>query len=239
MTKPTAVHIGRKQSEPHWVDLVYEGEKWRFDATFLLSTWRCIYGAGCCGITGDQDPVRADGCCAVGAQLTEADDFATVAQSVSRLTPDLWQHQRQSVGSAKKPKTWFKRLPDGTVATRVVDGGCIFLNRPGFETGPGCAFHFASQQDDSSHVDWKPNVCWQLPLRRERVNDMHVVRAWAAADFGQSGAALRWWCTDQASEPTAFTDDTPVWRSLHRELLAMLGDELYDLLTLELQRVSA
>ncbi len=181
--------------------------------------------------------MRADGCCAVGAQLTDADDFATVAGAVSRLPAELWQHKRAAIGTASKPKTWFKRLLDGTVATRVVDGGCIFLNRPGFATGPGCAFHFASHQSGSSHVDWKPNVCWQLPLRREREGDTHVIRAWSTTDFGRDGSALRWWCTEPEAEPSAFINTTPVWESLATELRAMLGDGLYDELSLALVKL--
>ena len=49
--------------------------------------------------------------------------------------------------------------------TRVVDGACIFLNRPGFAGGEGCALHIAALACDESPTEWKPSVCWQLPLR--------------------------------------------------------------------------
>ena len=49
--------------------------------------------------------------------------------------------------------------------TRVVDGACIFLNRPGFAGGAGCALHLAAVDAGESPIDWKPSVCWQLPIR--------------------------------------------------------------------------
>ena len=60
-----------------------------------------------------------------------------------------------------------KRLPDGDLGTRLVKDACIFLNRPGFPAGAGCALHLAALAQGRSHVELKPEVCWQLPLRRE------------------------------------------------------------------------
>ncbi|MCI4361418.1 MAG: hypothetical protein L3J91_06900, partial [Thermoplasmata archaeon] len=51
--------------------------------------------------------------------------------------------------------------------TRIVDEACIFLNRPGFPGGAGCALHRAALEQGERPLDWKPDVCWQLPLRRE------------------------------------------------------------------------
>jgi hypothetical protein len=49
--------------------------------------------------------------------------------------------------------------------TRVVDGGCIFLNRPGFAGGAACALHLAAIDAGESPIDWKPSVYWQLPIK--------------------------------------------------------------------------
>ena len=51
--------------------------------------------------------------------------------------------------------------------TRLVDDACIFLNRPGFAAGAGCAFHIAAVNRGVNPLTLKPEVCWQLPLRRE------------------------------------------------------------------------
>jgi hypothetical protein len=223
------VRFGSSTKRDPWITIHYDERTWRFDAAFLTSNWECIYGNGCQGITEPQDAKRADGCCAVGAQLTDVDDFVTVNNAVSRLTPSGWQNS-----ALAKRKGWFKRLPNGTVATRVINGGCIFLNRPGFSTGPGCAFHFAAEADESSHVDWKPNVCWQLPLRVDDTDGVDgvegstvTIRAWNAEDFGSDAANMHWWCT---RENDAFVSQHQVVHSLATELTAMLGIELYQLL---------
>lgn len=212
-----------------WIEIESPDEAlvWRFDVAFLTSAWRCIYGNGCRGIHSSQDPLRADGCCTVGAQLTDAHDFATVSAAARRLDNTEWQHKRIAAR-----KNWFKRRADGTVATRVVDGGCIFLNRPGFPGGPGCALHRGSLDHDEHPVEWKPYVCWQLPLRREdgrtdREDGRTVatLRRWTTADWGTDGAHLNWWCTEAAE---AFTASEPVWRTLATELRAIVGDAVYN-----------
>ena len=53
----------------------------------------------------------------------------------------------------------------------MVEGACIFLNRPGFAGGPGCALHRAALERGQAPMDLKPDVCWQLPLRREDTAD--------------------------------------------------------------------
>ena len=79
--------------------------------------------------------------------------------------------------------------------TRVVEHGhdaCIFLNRPGFEGGAGCALHIAAVDAGDSPTEWKPSVCWQLPLRidwQEIDDDTEsaTVRRWSRADWGEHG----------------------------------------------------
>ena len=227
----TPVRLGR--ADPvEWLDITDpdSGEHWRFDATFLRSGWRCIYGAGCKGIHEPQDPARADGCCAVGAQLTDAFDFQTVAAAVARVSSSEWQHAAYA-----RRKGWFKRRADGTIATRVVNGGCVFLNRPGFAGGPGCALHRAALRAAEHPVEWKPYVCWQLPLRREEQvvdgRSVSVLRRWSTADWGTDGEHLRWWCTEA---PEAFDAVEPVWKSLGYELRAIVGNATYERLARQL-----
>ena len=42
---------------------------WRFERTFLRSSWRCIWGRGCLGIGAEPAPDLALGCCSLGADL--------------------------------------------------------------------------------------------------------------------------------------------------------------------------
>lgn len=224
--RPTPVQLRRRADQTEWleVDDPESDVRWRFDATFLRSGWRCVYGDGCKGIHPTQDPARADGCCTVGAQLTDAFDFQSVSAAVARVAPAHWQHAAHA-----RRKGWYKRRADGTIATRVVDGGCIFLNRPGFAGGPGCALHRSAVALGEHPVEWKPYVCWQLPLRREEQTvdgrAVSVLRRWSSADWGSDGAHLTWWCTE-ADE--AFDSAEPVWRSLAYELRAIVGNGVYD-----------
>ncbi len=55
-------------------------------------------------------------------------------------------------------------------------------------------------------MDWKPDVCWQLPLRlEEKVDDndhiTKVLREWKRRDWGEGGFEFHWWCTEA---PDAF-----------------------------------
>ena len=79
--------------------------------------------------------------------------------------------------------------------TRLVDDACIFLNRPGSAQGAGCALHVAALEAGERPLDWKPNVCWQLPLRLEHSTDEngHVtsrLRDWKRRDWGEGGAPV-------------------------------------------------
>ena len=52
-----------------------------------------------------------------------------------------------------------------------------------------------------SIVDWKPEVCWQVPLRRVDDTDVYghvtsTVREWKRRDWGAGGDEFHWWCTD-------------------------------------------
>ena len=138
-----------------------EERTWLFDVTFLASAWTCIFGQGCQGVLTGPAPELVQGCCSYGAHFTGKKDARNVERAAAKLTPDLWQFHKQG------RKGVVKKLADGDLGTRLVDGACIFLNRPGFPAGAGCALHKAAEAKGRSHVEFKPEVCWQLPLRRE------------------------------------------------------------------------
>ncbi len=200
---------------------------WRFERAFLLSNWRCVYGEGCRGIHPSQDADRRDGCCTYGAHFAEAEDFAKVAAFVPSLSAEVWQH-----ASHGKRVGWFKKLPDGRIATRTTKGGCVFLNRPGFSGGVGCALHLAAVQQGRRQVDVKPDVCWELPIRTEDHDGADgrrviTVRRWHKQDFGPEGADMHWWCTEPETAAEAFSASQPVYRSLHQELTELCGPAVY------------
>jgi hypothetical protein len=78
-----------------------------------------------------------------------------------------------------------------------VEGACIFLNRPGFAGGEGCALHLGALAEGDSPIDWKPSVCWQLPIKVDWVDrgdggEVATVRRWARGDWGEIGEEMAW-----------------------------------------------
>jgi len=204
-----------------------EDRTWVFDVTFLTSPWTCIYGRGCQGVlTGPAEDLQ-QGCCSYGAHFIDEDDEAATLAFASRLTPAQWQHHdaaRRKGGATKVNKA-------GERKTRLVDGACIFLNRPGFVGGIGCALHKGALDAGERPLDWKPAVCWQLPLRLEdhTDDDGHVtstLREWKRRDWGEGGFEFHWWCTD---DPDAFVDRTPVYATMRDEIVELIGQRAYDL----------
>ena len=81
-------------------------------------------------------------------------------------------------------------------------------------------------------LDWKPNVCWQVPIRLEHSTDEngHVtsrLRDWKRRDWGKGGEDFHWWCTET---PDAYVGDEPVYRSARDEIIELVGAPIYDLL---------
>jgi hypothetical protein len=208
-----------------------------FDATFLLSSWDCIFGRGCQGVLTGPVPELVQGCCSYGAHFTGAGDVKRVTKMAKQLDGEVWQFARKG-RTGKGQLNITKRAKDGEIMTRLVDGACIFLNRPGFKAGPGCALHAAAVRDGARPMDYKPDVCWQLPLRREDETDStgHVtstVRQWDRRHWGDGGAEFHWWCTEA---PEAFTAKEPVYVTLRDELIGLVGRRVYRMIAAELDR---
>jgi hypothetical protein len=169
----------------------------------------------------------AQGCCSYGAHFTSADDLARVKAAARTLTPEQWQFADQGHrGGAAR------RNAEGVPVTRMVEGACIFLNRPGFAGGPGCALHRAALERGEQPMDLKPDVCWQLPLRREDASHpdgsvTSTVGQWDRAHWGAGGDEFAWWCTEA---PEAFKGATAVWRHMQPELRGLVGKDVFDLL---------
>lgn len=203
-----------------------DGNSWLFDVTFLTSNYGCIYGRGCPGVFTELAPEYEHGCCTYGAHFVDDDDRREIEARIARLEPGEWELARQAeeMGGA------IVRDGDGAWVTRMVDDACILLNRPGFPKGAGCALHQAAEARDERPLDWKPQVCWQVPLRFDHSTDdnghiTYVLREWKRRDWGEGGAEFARWCTD---DPLAFGEDRPVWRSLRDEIVELVGDEPYE-----------
>jgi hypothetical protein len=231
MTPPTngSGGNGAIPADAHeWVSFEDPDEErtWVFDVTFLTSNWTCIFFAGCQGVlTGPADEL-VQGCCSYGAHFTDEDDVARVVAAAETLTAEQWQFRKQG-----RQRGVVRVTSKGETVSRLVQDACIFLNRPGFPGGPGCALHRAALERGERPLDLKPDVCWQLPLRREdsTADDGHVtstVRQWDRRHWGEGGEEFHWWCTEA---PDAFVGRVPVYVELREELVEMVGAPIYEM----------
>ena len=144
-------------------------EIFKCDLTWLTSYWTCIYGDGCQGVFKDRPNA---GCCTEGAMYSDEDDEERVRKAAADLTPEMWQFFEQARPKKQNGQLRISDLDeDKERKTRTIDDGCIFLNRkgydaPGFTGSFGCVLHHLAQKENRHFVDTKPDVCWQLPLRR-------------------------------------------------------------------------
>jgi len=191
----------------------HDGTTWEVDTNFLATHWTCIWDRGCEGILDVPSAHLGQGCCSLGCALIDEDEARRIVALAATLPPSIFEHH--GAGSV---------LDDSGMHTRVVDGACVFLNRPGFEGGTGCALHHGAIADDESPTDWKPAACWQLALKVERPDEGHaVLRRWSRADWGSGGAGMAWWCTE---EPAALVGDSPLLVSMAEEIEALVGPEV-------------
>jgi hypothetical protein len=218
------------QSAREWVSIDDPSEErtWLFDVTFLESNWQCIYGRGCQGVRTGPAPELEEGCCTYGAHFSDEADVERVETAALTLTGEQWQLRARG-----RQKGVVTRRRSGEVVTRIFDGACIFLNRPGFPGGAGCALHRAAVERGLEPLQLKPDVCWQLPLRRsdEVLPDGRVVSTlteWQRSHWGEGGHEFHWWCTEA---PAAFAGERPVYQSMRAEITEMTSEDVYRLIS--------
>ncbi len=202
----------------------------RADLTWLLSRWTCVFGGSCHGIIKGR---AAEGCCSHGAFFTDADDEKRVRAAVKRLTPDTWQHFRRGFKNYTEMDTIDGKNEARRTATQGPEAPCVFLNDASFPGGGGCALHAQALRDGVHPLEYKPDVCWQLPIRRDQEwakrPDKTKVLVTTLTEFdrrgwGEGGHDLDWWCT---SSPEAHVGAEPMFRSYGPELTALIGEPAY------------
>jgi hypothetical protein len=199
----------------------------RCDLTWLTSCWTCIFGSGCAGIYADAPD---SGCCTLGAHFSDEADEQRVAAYVGELTADDWQHRAEGLAGG-----WTEEV-DGERKTRVVDGACIFHNQRGFPGGYGCALHAWSLRTGRKPHTTKPDVCWQLPTRRQfRDVDRGDGTTYTEVSIGEydrrgwgpGGHDLDWYCSGNTE---AHVGLEPVYVSNRDELVELMGPAAYTVL---------
>lgn len=213
-----------------WVEFADPADSeniYRCDLTWLTSKWNCIYGRGCQGITAGE---AAKGCCTLGAHFSGDEDVARVQKYVERLTPELWENYE------KGRKRWTELDDEGEKKTRVTNGACVFLNSPEFAGGGGCALHHLANQTGKSITKTKPDVCWQLPVRRDfdwrtlpdgQKKLVITIEEYSRAGWGEGGHDLNWYCT---SNTEAHNAALPLYLTERETLTELMGKEAYAIL---------
>ena len=229
MTSPDATN--------EFVEITTNDTVWRFEREFLESNWTCLFGAGCRGILDHSAVELNQGCCSLGAHFGDGPageaEAMTVDAYAAMLSPENFQFHDVARGPADAESGANGIFGDAERShTRVVEGACIFLNRPGFAGGEGCALHIAAIESEESPTEWKPSVCWQLPLRIDwqeidEQTESATVRRWTRADWGDHGRTMAWCCTERADGGEAYCGDERVVDSMADELVALAGPEVY------------
>jgi hypothetical protein len=235
---PVDVVIGRGDEVPldfprAWIEFPDPADAdgttiYRCDLTWLTSRWTCIYGNGCHGIDASKPD---DGCCVLGAHFSDKDDEKRMKKYAAMLTPETWQFHKQGT-----KKGVVEKDEDGQRKTRVVEGACIFLNRTGFEGGVGCSLHNLALTIGKQPLEVKPDVCWQLPVRRtfqhvERTDGTQVlvvqIFEYDRRGWGPGGHDLDWYCSGSTEAHVA---PDPVFVTERGTLIELMGKPAYDVL---------
>ena len=218
------VHLDFPRQWVEFLDPADDDQLIRADLTWLTSRWTCIFGNGCQGIYADRPDA---GCCALGAHFSEKADEKRVRGWVEKLDESLWQR----IDTGRK-KGWVEK-EDGATKTRVVGDACIFHNDRDFAGGYGCALHHLAAREGVSFVETKPEVCWQLPLRRTYENVKHednterlviVLGEYDRRGWGEGGHDLDWYCSGNTE---AHVGTEPVYLSSRAEIIALIGEPAY------------
>jgi hypothetical protein len=206
----------------------------RCDLTWLTSRYQCIFGQGCPGIYADAPDV---GCCALGAHFSDKEDERRVTSYVEQLDADTWQFRPK--GKVRR-SDWIEKDDEGARKTRVVEydgqSACVFHNRADFPAGAGCALHLLALHQGDNPLETKPDVCWQLPIRRTfrevtRQDDSTYTEVTIAEydrrGWGPGGHDLDWYCSGNTEAHVA---PDPLYITSEPELVALMGRAAYRVL---------
>lgn len=218
------------------------------DLTWIESYYTCMFGTSSCHGIDTEHPDVA--CCTHGAYLADETDRDQLYDAVAEMPAKYWQLRPKDTDAfladahATEVEPWLDwdelddddGNPEPALKTKVVDGGCIFANRAGWETGTGCALHQWALAEDKEVTVVKPEVCWQVPTRRHeayefRTDGVEILRTtiseYDRRAWGNGGEDFHWWCSSSRGCHIA---DEPVWISQKKGLIAMMGEASYEVL---------
>ena len=154
-------------------------------------------------------------------------------------TTTLWQFQPPTrAATVRKKDDWIDVDEDGERKTPVVEydgqSACVFHNRTDFHLGAGCALHALAFVLEKNPLETKPDVCWQLPIRRtfrnvERQDGTTYTEVsigeYDRRGWGPGGHDLDWYCSGNTEAHVA---REPVYVTNEAELTELMGEAAYD-----------
>ena len=220
-----------------FVDPADDTQVMRCDLTWLTSSYMCIFGQGCQGIYADAPDT---GCCTLGAHFADKDDEKRVAAYVDQLDERHWQFKpagrhgaqvgldRDRRGRRAQDPDRRGRRPAGVRLPQP--GGLRSVRRAG---GAGCALHGLALEQGRNPLETKPDVCWQLPIRRtfrevERQDGTTYTEVsigeYDRRGWGPGGHDLDWYCSGNTEAHVAVE---PVYLTHEPELTELMGKAAY------------
>ena len=215
-----------------FADPADDAQVFRCVLTLLTSNYLCIFGQGCKGI---YDSSPDTGCCTLGAHFADKDDEKRVASYVAQLDATQWQFKPTSRKVRKSDWIETDEEGDRKTLTIEVDGqsACVFHNRTDFHAGAGCALHGLALQQGRNPLETKPDVCWQLPIRRtfrevERPDGTGYtevsISEYDRRGWGPGGHDLDWYCSGNTE---AHVGVEPLFVTNEAELTELMGGAAY------------
>lgn len=228
-----------------WLEFTHPDDPHHYfsiDLTWAESTWQCRFGTDKCHGIDETFPVV--GCCIHGAYIADETDRDDLYNAVAEMPAKFWELRPAEVDSyianadpvVLEPwLEWDDDEEEPSLKTTRVDGACIFANRGGAGTQPGCALHQWAMAEGKSIITSKPEVCWQVPFSREdaweeRSDGQEIlcttIGEYDRRQWGGGGEYFDWWCTGDSE---CHTGGVPVWQSMEQELRTLIGNKPYEL----------
>ena len=176
-------------------------QRFRCDLTWLTSSWTCIFGSGCPGIYADRPD---DGCCTLGAHFTDKDDVKRVKAAVGRARRGrvAVPLRRHHAGLGLDREGGRRAQDQGGRRGLHLPQPTGFPGRRRLRPAPARGAHTAR-----SRTPLKPDVCWQLPIRRtyrtrraarrDVATSRSTITEYDRRGWGPGGHDLDWYCSGE------------------------------------------
>ena len=211
-----------------FVDPADEDQVFRCDLTWLTSSYMCIFGQGCQGIYADAPDT---GCCTLGAHFADKDDESRVAAYVAAAdagavaVPPRARREEGRLGREGRRRRAQDADPASTRDSRRASSTIAQTSAPA-----RVARSTASRCEQGRNpLETKPDVCWQLPIRRtfrnvERQDGTTytevAIGEYDRRGWGPGGHDLDWYCSGNTEAHVALE---PVFVTHEAELTELMG----------------